>query len=755
MRKVILGILFLMLLTGGVAMAALVDNGDDTVTDTETGLMWQKETASGTYTWQQALAHAEGMTLGGHSDWRLPNRNELQTLVDYSRYNPSINPLLEANTVSSSYWSSTTSAYNASNAWLVRFSYGYVNAPSKSSSYYVRAVRAGQNRLLGHLVISVPAQATRWGGGSEQVITWNAQGIEGNVRISISRQGGKDGTFETIVESAENDGTYEWTVTGPRSFNCMLKIEPLSEPDKATTQGLFSICYDTELSGTVSDLLTGDPIENVTVSTNDDLTTQTNSQGDYSFTGSLSPGAYAITFSKTGYQTVTISDVEVRAGEPTELNVSLPISLSGTVTDLSTGTAISNVTVSTIDDQSTQTNTQGYYAFVSLTPNVYAITFSKTGYQTVTISDVVITAGESTKLNVELTPPGPLNILTTDFPPSESGGEYNPRVRITGGTYPYTYSIAGSLPPGLSLNTETGNITGTPTTPGSYTFSIGVTDAQGAYAEREFTIEVTEPLEIVSESPLSRGARGTSYFFSIEATGGTLPYVFTMTTTEPTEHEYELVRSSCTWSQAKANCESKGGYLVTISSAEENTIAGNLSQQAGNSAWIGFTDSSWEGHWRWVTGEPAVYTNWRSGEPNNSWGGEDCGEIISKSLPYTWNDNNCSRSQYYICEYDLPPGLPLDTDGHISGVPTFTGSYQFIITATDASGRTTEKTFHLEIVDPLILSTSKLNNGITGNPYNQPLSSSGGYGAHHWAVYSGTLPAGLSLNTETGDLSGT
>ena len=47
-----------------------IDNGDGTVTDTETGLMWQKATAPGTYNWQNALSYAEGLTLGGHSDWR-------------------------------------------------------------------------------------------------------------------------------------------------------------------------------------------------------------------------------------------------------------------------------------------------------------------------------------------------------------------------------------------------------------------------------------------------------------------------------------------------------------------------------------------------------------------------------------------------------------------------------------------------------------------------------------------------------------
>lgn len=53
--------------------------------------MWQKDTAPGSqlgkYTWEQALTYCENLVLGVYSDWRLPNRNELQSLVDYSRYN--------------------------------------------------------------------------------------------------------------------------------------------------------------------------------------------------------------------------------------------------------------------------------------------------------------------------------------------------------------------------------------------------------------------------------------------------------------------------------------------------------------------------------------------------------------------------------------------------------------------------------------------------------------------------------------------
>ncbi len=138
-----LGIFLSVLLTGGVAGADLVDNENGTITDTATGLMWQKATAVGTFTWQEALAYAEELVLpsGGYSDWRLPNRNELQTLVDYTRYDPAIDPSLQTSTASSPYWSSTTNVNVLAYAWRVDFYNGLVDTVNKTRSHYVRAVR--------------------------------------------------------------------------------------------------------------------------------------------------------------------------------------------------------------------------------------------------------------------------------------------------------------------------------------------------------------------------------------------------------------------------------------------------------------------------------------------------------------------------------------------------------------------------------------------------------------------------------------
>ena len=145
MRKPLIAIV-LVLLFSGLGFAGFVDNGNGTVTDTVTGLMWQKETAPGTYTWQQALEYAENLTFpaNGYTDWRLPDRNELQTLVDYSNFNPAIYPVFRPHTVLSRYWSSTTWAHDTRGAWYVQFNGGGAYYDGKWSSNYVRAVRSGQ-----------------------------------------------------------------------------------------------------------------------------------------------------------------------------------------------------------------------------------------------------------------------------------------------------------------------------------------------------------------------------------------------------------------------------------------------------------------------------------------------------------------------------------------------------------------------------------------------------------------------------------
>ena len=146
------------------------DNGDNTATDTVTGLTWLRDAncmatnypgidndviaGDGAVTWQQALDFVGGINNetfslcgAGKTDWRLPNIKELQSLIDFGQYDPALPFLFAlwvANEQSSYYWSSTTLPSDTRNAWYVLMNYGYVGFVSKSYDSYVWPVRGGQ-----------------------------------------------------------------------------------------------------------------------------------------------------------------------------------------------------------------------------------------------------------------------------------------------------------------------------------------------------------------------------------------------------------------------------------------------------------------------------------------------------------------------------------------------------------------------------------------------------------------------------------
>ncbi|MGB1159219.1 MAG: DUF1566 domain-containing protein [Porticoccaceae bacterium] len=133
-----------------------------TVTDTWTGLMWQRcsigqewigndNTCDGSAIldgWWGALDRGERNIFAGYSDWRLPNRKELRSIVAFNRYHPAINPRVFPNISVYRYWSSSPNANDSSEAWIVDFKFGYVEGYSHNggdiAGSAVRLVRGGQ-----------------------------------------------------------------------------------------------------------------------------------------------------------------------------------------------------------------------------------------------------------------------------------------------------------------------------------------------------------------------------------------------------------------------------------------------------------------------------------------------------------------------------------------------------------------------------------------------------------------------------------
>jgi len=132
------------------ATGRFIDNGDNTVTDTKTGLMWIKQHsqlggdfAKQKMTWDDAIKVCKNLEYADHKDWRLPTREELCSIVDLEKYDPAIDPIF-TNTQNDWYWTSTPCAWNQSSAWYVNLYNGLVSNDSKDNDYYVRPVRSSK-----------------------------------------------------------------------------------------------------------------------------------------------------------------------------------------------------------------------------------------------------------------------------------------------------------------------------------------------------------------------------------------------------------------------------------------------------------------------------------------------------------------------------------------------------------------------------------------------------------------------------------
>ncbi len=120
---------------------SLIDNGNQTISDRYTGLMWdQRETS--TMTWTTALSTCENQMHLGRTDWRLPNRNELESIMDVTKgAYPLIDTTFFPSAVSGYYWTSTTYSPDTEDAWIIGFGYPGVSSNPKTNSFNIRCVR--------------------------------------------------------------------------------------------------------------------------------------------------------------------------------------------------------------------------------------------------------------------------------------------------------------------------------------------------------------------------------------------------------------------------------------------------------------------------------------------------------------------------------------------------------------------------------------------------------------------------------------
>lgn len=135
-----------------VSQPSYTNNGDGTTTDNRTGLVWQVSSIGNTPHWEDALNFCENLTYAGYSDWRLPNRRELLSIVDFGRYGPALDPAYFPGTPNGDYWTATTSPGYPTGAYRINIINGSLGGFEKSQSYsnyfYSRCVRVSPAGVL-------------------------------------------------------------------------------------------------------------------------------------------------------------------------------------------------------------------------------------------------------------------------------------------------------------------------------------------------------------------------------------------------------------------------------------------------------------------------------------------------------------------------------------------------------------------------------------------------------------------------------
>jgi outer membrane autotransporter protein len=328
------------------------------------------------------------------------------------------------------------------------------------------------------------------------------------------------------------------------------------------------------------------------------------------------------------------------------------------------------------------------------------------------------------------------NPTLTIAPSSPSAAQnlpYSVTFTASGGVPGYTFAFEnGTLPPGLTLSGAT--LSGTPTTQGSYTFGIRVTDSSsgtGSYAEVEtVTLQVIPPPTILVNPFTVPGATvGAGYSQTLSGSGGTAPYTFAITAGSLP------AGLSLNSTGALAGTPTAGGtFNFTVTATDANTFTGSRAYSL-------------------VVALPVIViapTTLPDGTVAAAYS-----QSVSASggiAPYT----------YAITAGALPTGLTLGGTGGITGTPTAGGTFNFTVTATSNSTgtgapHTGSRAYALVIAPPTItLPASTLANGTQGVAYSAMLNpASGGTGAYSYAVTAGALPPGIVLNASSGALSGT
>ncbi|MCK4487657.1 MAG: putative Ig domain-containing protein [Desulfobacterales bacterium] len=344
----------------------------------------------------------------------------------------------------------------------------------------------------------------------------------------------------------------------------------------------------------------------------------------------------------------------------------------------------------------------------------------------ITVVDSTYPTSQSVTQNLGIRITSLLTILTSAvLPNGKKGVVINPIVLVAGGgPSPYEWAITdGYMPEGITLNSESGELSGTPVDKGDFLFTIQVTDANSSTAEKEFFWHMSGDLTIVT-NVIADGAEGVPYSFTLEAKGGILPYTWRL--------KSGTLPSGLSFNQATGTVSGTPTTRQTYSFTIEVNDSDSPAQTTEKTYIMEVLDDLY------------IYTKTI---PNGSMD-EAYTATIKAELgkpPYTW------RLESGV----LPPGLALTTSptvATIDGTPTATGTYVFTLEVRDTGTpvKYATRQYTVEIYGDMTIETTGLECAYRGIPYSDSIVVSGGELPYTWRLLEGSLPAGLSLNSTSG-----
>jgi hypothetical protein len=306
-----------------------------------------------------------------------------------------------------------------------------------------------------------------------------------------------------------------------------------------------------------------------------------------------------------------------------------------------------------------------------------------------------------------------LSLNPPSLPSGATGSSYSQTLTAVGGTAPHAFSVtAGSLPAGIVLSTG-GVLSGIPSTPGSFSFSVTVVDARGCDVTAPFTLAIACPVVHPEPSSLGAGQAGMPYSQTMSASGGSPPYSFVISSGSLPAGV--TLSSSGILSGVPATV---GTFNIQITATDGGGCSGSSPYELA------------------INCPPIVVA------PTDLPAGT-AGTLYGQQLTPS---GGAEPYGYTLSSGTLPPGLALSPSGLISGSPTASGAFSFGILVTDGQGCTVVKPYAMVVGCPQItILPGSIPGGVVGSPYSAMLGGSGGTGPYTFVLLSGSLPAGLSL----------